>query len=61
MSRFALSLIGFIALIQPGIADPTPMEQQHLQAPAITVSPIEVVPAEFPVLKANAPVGAGWG
>ena len=60
MSRFALSLIGFIALIQPGIADPMPMAQQHLQAPAMTVSPIEV-PAEFPVMKANAPVGAGWG
>ena len=60
MSRFALSLIGFIALTQPGIADPTPMEQQHLQAPAVTVSPMEST-AEFPVLKANAPVGAGWG
>jgi hypothetical protein len=61
MFRFAVSLIGFIAIaaMHPAIADPAaaaPPASAHY-APA-SEQPAQ---AQGPVSETDAPVGAGWG
>jgi hypothetical protein len=73
MFRLAVSLIGFIAnaAMHPAIADPAlaaPPVAAHYAPVSEQVAPVpdvksmeQPVRAQVPVLKVNAPVGAGWG